>query len=106
MPQHDPQDSALAALSAQLEHARNSSKNTAKPPSQAAYAFRVGTELVSGVAVGFVIGYGLDAWLGSRPWMSLLFSIIGFAAGMRLMLDTAKRAGEEMQAAEEIQNRK
>jgi ATP synthase protein I len=32
--------------------------------------------------VGGVIGWGLDWVLGSRPWLFLLFFMLGFAAGV------------------------
>jgi ATP synthase protein I len=75
-------------------------KNPPQKPTQAGLALRVGTELASGVAVGFAIGYGLDAWLKSSPWMTLLWSILGFAAGMRLMLQTARQAEAALEAEE------
>ena len=42
----------------------------------------VGIELVVGVAVGAALGYGLDYWLGTRPFLTILFFILGTAAGM------------------------
>ena len=41
----------------------------------------IGLHLVSGPAVGFAIGYGLDHWLGTNPWCKLAFLFIGIAAG-------------------------
>ena len=41
----------------------------------------IGLHLVSGPAVGFAIGYGLDAWLGTAPWGKLAFLFIGIGAG-------------------------
>jgi ATP synthase protein I len=41
----------------------------------------IGLHLVSGPAVGFAIGYGLDYWLGTNPWCKLAFLFIGIAAG-------------------------
>lgn len=87
----------LAQLDADIERLKKGDAPL-KHSSQAGYAFRVGTELVSGVAVGFGIGYGLDAWLDTRPWMTLLWSILGFAAGMKLMIDTSKRAALALEA--------
>ena len=46
------------------------------------FAFRIGVELVAAVAVGVGIGLLLDAWLGTKPWMLVLFFILGCAAGM------------------------
>lgn len=41
----------------------------------------IGLHLVSGPIVGFAIGYGLDAWLGTGPWFKLIFFFIGILAG-------------------------
>jgi ATP synthase protein I len=40
------------------------------------------TELVAAVVVGGGLGVGLDKWLGTWPWLFLLFFILGFAAGV------------------------
>ncbi len=57
---------------------------------------RVGIELVSALAVSVAIGWGLDRWLGTRPWMLALFVLLGGAAGVanvwRLMMPRAPRA--------------
>jgi ATP synthase protein I len=51
---------------------------------------RVGVELVSALAVSVLIGWGLDSWLGTRPWLLGLFVLLGGAAGIanvwRLMM--------------------
>lgn len=41
----------------------------------------IGLHLVSGPAVGFAIGYGLDRWLGTSPWCKLIFLVVGIGAG-------------------------
>ncbi len=46
------------------------------------FAFRIGTELVAGLAVGVAIGLGLDYWLETRPWFMILFFFLGAGAGM------------------------
>ena len=46
------------------------------------FAFRIGTELVAGVALGAAIGLGLDTWLETRPWFMILFFFLGAGAGM------------------------
>jgi len=45
-------------------------------------AFRVGVELVSAVGVGALIGWLLDEWLETRPWLMLVFIFMGGAAGI------------------------
>lgn len=66
-----------------------------------AYGLRMASELVAAVLVGGLIGYGLDHWLGSKPWLFLIMFIIGFAAGVRNVMrgyaqvqaDVAKTTG-------------
>jgi ATP synthase protein I len=43
---------------------------------------RVGVELVSALAVAVAIGWGLDEWLGTRPFLLMLFFVLGGAAGV------------------------
>lgn len=45
-------------------------------------ALRVSTELIGGILVGSVLGYVLDQWLGTSPWLFILFFLLGTAAGM------------------------
>jgi hypothetical protein len=53
-------------------------------------AWRMVTELVAGLLVGFGIGLGLDALFGTRPWLLVLFTLLGFWAGIRVMMRTAR----------------
>lgn len=43
--------------------------------------FRVGTELLSGVVVGAGLGYVLDMYLQTKPWLLIVFLLLGFVAG-------------------------
>ena len=55
----------------------------------------IGLHLVSAPAVGFGIGYWLDDWLGTDPWMKAVFFLIGVISGFRLVYaDARKLAGE------------
>tara|TARA_B110000881_G_scaffold194481_1_gene188497 strand:- start:170 stop:457 length:288 start_codon:yes stop_codon:yes gene_type:complete len=58
-------------------------------------AFRLGTELVAAVAVGTIIGFILDSWFDTKPWLILIFFFLGSAAGMINIIRTAKRMQEE-----------
>ncbi|MDD9878640.1 MAG: AtpZ/AtpI family protein [Magnetovibrio sp.] len=40
-------------------------------------AFRVAVEIVSAVAIGVAIGWFLDDWLDTRPWLMLVFIVLG-----------------------------
>lgn len=41
----------------------------------------MGLHMVSGPAVGFGIGYGIDAFAGTTPWGGLIMLLLGFGAG-------------------------
>lgn len=45
------------------------------------YAMRISVELAAGILVGTVLGYYLDKWLGTKPWLFILFFVIGACAG-------------------------
>ena len=53
---------------------------------------KVGADLVVGVGVGTFIGLGLDRWLGTEPWLMLLFIILGFVAGLLNVSRTANQS--------------
>jgi ATP synthase protein I len=46
-----------------------------------AFAIRVSIELVSTLAVGLLIGWALDRWLGTGPWLLIAGLFLGAAAG-------------------------
>jgi ATP synthase protein I len=50
--------------------------------SPVALFLRVGVELISAMAVGVAIGWGLDRLLGTRPFLLILFAFLGGAAGI------------------------
>ena len=58
-------------------------------------AFKLGTELVAAVAVGTIIGFILDNWFGTKPWLIIIFFFLGTAAGMLNVIKTAKRMQEK-----------
>ena len=41
----------------------------------------IGVALVAATAIGLAIGYGLDRWLGTSPWLTLGFTLFGIAGG-------------------------
>ena len=58
-------------------------------------AFKLGTELVAAVAVGTIIGFILDSWFGTKPWLIIVFFFLGCAAGMLNVIKTAKKMQEK-----------
>ena len=60
-------------------------------------------ELVAGLGIGFGMGYGLDAAFGTQPFLMVIFTLLGFAAGIQTMMRTAKEmnGGPEPDEAED-----
>ena len=58
-------------------------------------AFKLGTELVASVAVGTIIGFILDSWFDTKPWLIIIFFFLGTAAGILNVIRTANRMQKE-----------
>tara|TARA_B100000674_G_scaffold425265_1_gene378842 strand:- start:124 stop:408 length:285 start_codon:yes stop_codon:yes gene_type:complete len=58
-------------------------------------AFKLGTELVAAVTVGTIIGFILDSWFGTKPWLMIIFFFLGSAAGMLNVIRAAKKMQEK-----------
>ena len=58
-------------------------------------AFKLGTELVAAVAVGTIIGFILDSWFDTKPWLIIIFFFLGTAAGITNVIRTANRMQKE-----------
>jgi ATP synthase protein I len=58
-------------------------------------AFKLGTELVAAVGVGTIIGFILDNWFGTKPWLIIIFFFLGASAGMLNVIRTANRMQKE-----------
>ena len=58
-------------------------------------AFKLGTELVAAVAVGTIIGFILDSWFDTKPWLIIIFFFLGAAAGILNVIRTANRMQKE-----------
>ena len=90
-----------AALSARLKRLGNRLNEVSRPEPESATrqptdlsgfarGFRLSSELVAGVAVGALIGWLIDRWLGISPWGLIVFLLLGFAAGI---LNVMRAAG-------------
>ena len=58
-------------------------------------AFKLGTELVAAVGVGTIIGFILDSWFDTKPWIMIIFFFLGAAAGLLNVIRTANRMQKE-----------
>ena len=56
--------------------------------------WRMIIELVTGMLLGIGLGMGLDYLVGSEPVFLIVFSLLGFVAGVKTMMTTAKKMNE------------
>lgn len=94
----------MEALEKRLAKARR--EQEPEPRSDEGYsrgevAWRMVIELVTGLGIGFGIGYGLDSLFGTMPIFLVLFVLLGFAAGINVMMRTARGIQADMEPREE-----
>lgn len=46
----------------------------------------------SSIAVGLFMGYFLDKWLGTGPWLLLTFTVLGIVSGLLSFFRAIKKA--------------
>ena len=56
--------------------------------------WRMVIELVTGMLLGVSLGLALDYIVGSEPIFLIVFSLLGFMAGVKTMIATAKKMNE------------
>ena len=96
MKDNDP----LRDLGAKIKSAKQNSEDKPKVEdhhSGLQHAWRMVIELVSGLAIGFGFGYGLDIAFGTLPIFMIVFTLLGFVAGIRTMLSTAKEVQRDQE---------
>ena len=60
-------------------------------------AWRMVIDLAAGIAVGGAMGYGLDVLFGTLPLFLIVFVLLGFGSGVRVMLQSAKEHQARLQ---------
>ena len=89
---NDDHKQRMAQLEARIAAAKQASAPKPKGSdhhTQAQLAWRMVIELVAGLGIGFGIGYGLDALFGTLPFLMVIFTFLGLAAGIKTMMRTA-----------------
>ena len=95
----EPDPDRLRALETRLQKVKGKEPppktNTVKGFSQGEVAWRMVIELVTGMLLGVAIGYGLDVLFGTLPIFLIIFSLFGFAAGVKTMLGSARQLAKD-----------
>lgn len=82
---------------AKKQQDKKKAKEEIKTKDALSNAFRIGTEFIAAVAVGFCFGFVIDKIFGTKIIFILVFSLFGCMAGMRNVYLTAKEIEEQME---------
>ena len=109
-PQHPPsvEEPSLEKLGGRIDEARHAAglePSAAETDGMAGAdmgaAWRISVEIVVALVVCTGIGWALDYWFGTKPWLMLLFLFLGGAAGINNAVRTALRM--DAKASEALQ---
>ena len=86
----------LKKISTRLEIAKkkikkNQIKNKGTNVASLGKVLKISTELVAAVVVGTTLGYILDNWFGTKPWLIISFFLTGVTAGILNVIKSAKK---------------
>ena len=92
----------LKALEDKIEAAKKAQQSgpeASEGVSAGEVGWRMLIELMAGIFIGFGIGYGLDSLFGTLPIFLVLFTMLGFAAGVKTMMRSASELQNKQVAA-------
>ncbi len=61
----------------------------------------VGISMVAATFIGLAMGYYLDRWLGTSPWLTLAFLLLGIVSGFRNIFILTTRELRRQQKADQ-----
>jgi ATP synthase protein I len=73
----------------QTDQSETGSGNAQSRASAMAVGLRLSSELVAGVVVGTILGWGFDRLLSTSPWGLIVFMLLGFVAGVMNVMRSA-----------------
>tara|TARA_B100001996_G_scaffold286221_1_gene226476 strand:- start:63 stop:338 length:276 start_codon:yes stop_codon:yes gene_type:complete len=86
-----PDDLKTRLKIAKLKFKNKNPSEKDKEKSSFGKAFQLSTELVSAVLVATIIGFILDSWFDTKPWLIIIFFFIGVATGILNVIRSAKK---------------
>lgn len=97
MSHQTPEPEDLRRLQTRLDEVRRreAAKNPQSAPTPMGVAFRFGTEMIAGIAVGGALGWGIDWLAGTRPVFLIVMFVLGAAAGVLNVMRAAKEMTEQ-----------
>ena len=95
----DKQSPSLEGLSSRLKQVqqdRESVGGPRMPPTRLGQSVHLGIEMAATLAVGGGIGWYLDYWLETTPWVLVVFLFLGVGAGISNAFRLAKKYSLEL----------
>jgi ATP synthase protein I len=92
----DDLDARLRKARAEADEAAGRKPQPESGTSGLGVALRIGVELVGALIVGCGVGLLLDYWLGTSPWLFLVFFVLGAAAGFLNVYRIAAGLGQSV----------
>ena len=83
---------------------KNSVNNNNKNTSSMGKALKLSTEMIAAVLVGTIIGFILDSWFDSKPWLIIIFFFVGAAAGITNVVRSAKLMQKNVNKKQQKEN--
>lgn len=74
---------------------------TGRHISYAGIAYRMVIEMAAGIGIGAALGFGLDYLFGTQPWFLVVMCLFGFAAGIKVMMESAREFEAKRKQEEE-----
>ncbi len=90
-------DSRLKKVQQERQH----TDGAGMPPTRFGQSLHLGIEMAATLAVGGGIGWYLDHWLDTQPWLLIGFLFLGIGAGLSNAFRLARRYGAELAQREE-----
>ena len=87
---------SLEELDSRLRKARGDAVTSDRgrlPGTRLGQALHLAIEMAAALAVGGGLGWLLDGWLGTKPWLFVVFIFVGIAAGILNAFRAAQRIG-------------
>jgi ATP synthase protein I len=95
---------SLKELDSKLKNVQKERRQTdgaGMPPTRFGQSVHLGLEMAATLAVGGGVGWYLDQWLGTKPWLLVAFVFLGIGAGLSNAFRLARRYSAELARQED-----
>jgi len=97
---HNPKQEAFEERLNRAQQKAQKAPEAEKPDNASNVAFRMGVDLVAGTGVGAFMGYWFDKWFDTKPLFLIVLLVLGFATGVRNVVQLARRVQDADEDAE------